>query len=107
MGRRRPNTCNTRCKTQLQNEVGIQRSDTEVVTHILDRQIPFQGDAHHEANAGHQTRVVNTTEYLIYVVLRLYHINNHAAELNEVRNEKVDDVDRSDMIISHLQENIG
>ena len=38
---------------------------------------------------------------------RWCHSSDHAAELNEVGDEKVDDVDRSNIIISYLQENIG
>ena len=35
------------------------------------------------------------------------HLDDHTAELNEVGNEKVDDVDQHNMITSHLQENIS
>ena len=69
------------------------------------RQIPFQGDAHHEADAGQQTVVVNTcVDNVYHPVLRLCHVTDHAAELDEVRNQKVDDVDGSNVIISYLQE---
>ena len=41
------------------------------------------------------------------MIFRCCHLNDHGAELNEVRNEKVDDVDRSNMITSHLKDNIS
>ena len=74
---------------------------------MLDRQLPFQGKTHHEANTGHQTAKIKNiydTHYL--PIFPSCHPNDHAAELNKVGNEKVDDVGPSSMIILHLQDEI-
>ncbi|KAL7384289.1 hypothetical protein ABVT39_027679 [Epinephelus coioides] len=75
----------------------------ELHTYWTDRQLPFQGDTHHEANTGPQTIGINLKDDVNLLFLSLCHLTDHAAELNEVQNEKVDDVDRSNMIFSHLQ----
>ena len=51
---------------------------------------------------------MNVTEDVMYrLVLRSNHLDDHGAQLKDVGDEKVDDVDRSNITFLYLQENIG
>lgn len=76
-------------------------------TERTDRYLPFHCNTDHEANAGHQAKDVNEVSDVVDPTsCDFCHPDDHTKELNEVRDKEVDDVDRSDVIVSHLQENI-
>lgn len=75
--------------------------------YTLEQQVvilPFHGDANHEAYAGRHAEMVDVEEGFEGPGVSVYcHGHNQGAELNEVRNEKVDDVDRSHVVLLDLQ----
>lgn len=82
-------------------------SQTYISSYTHTGQLPFQGKTHHEANTGHQTAKIKNIYNSHYLhIVPSCHPNDHAAELNKVRNEKVDDVGPSSMIILQLQDKI-
>lgn len=82
-------------------------SENYIATNTQHRCLPFHGDTHHEAHTCHQTTRIDIVKeyYLCEVVLDTWHVNDHTEELNKVRNVKVDEIDLTDVTISHLKEN--
>lgn len=65
---------------------------------------PFKRDDHHEENADHHSKMMNVHECKTDPgITELLHQHDHAADLDEVRYKKVDDVDWSNVVLTHLE----